>query len=105
VTERPRASNILRKVGGAVRRLREERQLSRAELAHLADSNERFLGGVERGEKNISVVNLCYVAAVLQVAPSELLSAVTAEDVAELPAKPRKRPGRATPRKKPPERG
>lgn len=32
-----------------------------------------YLGGVERGQRNIALVNICRLAEALKVAPSELL--------------------------------
>jgi transcriptional regulator with XRE-family HTH domain len=66
----------LKRVGATIRRIRQERQLSQDELARRADIHRTYMGGVERGERNLGVVNLIAVARALGVEPSVLLSDV-----------------------------
>src|SRR2546429_8980437 len=64
---------LLSAVGAAVRRLREERGLSRRELAHRSGVSERFLAELEGGQGNISVARLQDVARALGTSAGELL--------------------------------
>ena len=52
------AKGLLGAVGAAVRRLREERGLSRRALSDESGVSERFLADLEGGTGNISVVRL-----------------------------------------------
>src|SRR3989449_10100066 len=64
---------LLSSVGNAARRLREERGLSRRELAHRSGVSERFLAELEGGQGNISVARLQDVARALGTSAGELL--------------------------------
>jgi transcriptional regulator with XRE-family HTH domain len=56
-----------------VRRLRLARGLSQERLAELADIHRTYIGDVERGARNISLVNMSKIAAALGVLLSRLL--------------------------------
>jgi transcriptional regulator with XRE-family HTH domain len=60
-------------VGNNVRRLRTKFGLTQEALAHGADIDTRYVGGIERGEENPSVAVLGKIAGVLKVHPAELL--------------------------------
>ena len=59
--------------GKKVRELRLKKNLSQEKLAAEAGLDRTYVGGVERGERNIALVNICKIAAALGVRPSELL--------------------------------
>lgn len=61
-------------LGEAVRRRRLEIGLSQEELGLESGIHRTYVGGVERGERNISLANLMRLASVLQTRPSSLLS-------------------------------
>lgn len=64
----PRPSHpLLRTVGLTLRTLRRERGLSQEALADLADIDRSYMSGVERGLRNISVLNLERLAKALDV--------------------------------------
>src|SRR2546428_8695091 len=64
---------LLSSVGAAARRLREERGLTRRELAGRSGVSERFLAELESGQGNISVARLQDVARALGSSAGELL--------------------------------
>ena len=69
----PSRAAILRFVGETVRGQRETKQWSQEELAFRSGLDRTYVGGVERGERNIGVVNLVRIAQALSVSPSSLL--------------------------------
>ncbi|MGC5342936.1 helix-turn-helix domain-containing protein [Streptomyces sp. DT171] len=56
-----------------MRGLREARGLSQEGLAELAGLHRTYVGSVERGERNVSLVNIHRLARALNVASAELL--------------------------------
>src|SRR5437867_12914481 len=65
-------ATILKIVGGNIRKMRKSNRLTLEQLAEKAESNPKYLGGVERGEENIGLKKLAQVAAALRVDPYEL---------------------------------
>lgn len=61
-------------VGRAVRRFRQERRLSQEELADELGMHRTWVGGVERGERNLTLRSVERLAAGLGVDPAHLLS-------------------------------
>ena len=59
-------------VGANVRRLRVERKLTQEQLAHDAEIDLTYLGGIERGRRNPSVAVVGRLAQVLAVHPKRL---------------------------------
>ncbi len=60
-------------IGKNVRKARENKHLSQEKLALLADLDRSYVGGVERGERNISAINLKKVADALGLSVASLL--------------------------------
>lgn len=53
--------------------LRKQRQCSQEQLALESDLARIHLGGIERGQRNISLLNICRLAENLSLPPSALL--------------------------------
>ncbi len=61
------------RLGAAIRQRRKEIGLSQETLAVDAGLDRSYMGGVERGEHNLSVMNLQRIAIALQTKMSSLL--------------------------------
>jgi len=59
--------------GKKLRSLREERGWSQEKLAGECGLDRTYVGSVERGERNIALINICKLAKTLGVSPSDLL--------------------------------
>lgn len=66
-------SGVLRDVGCRVRDLREALGLSQEALADKAGLHRTYVGSLERGQRNVSVLNLYALAAALNEEPGHLL--------------------------------
>ncbi len=66
----------MEKLGGNVRALRQAKGLSQEELALEAGLDRTYMGGIERGERNVSVLNLCKVAVALELPAAALLEGI-----------------------------
>jgi transcriptional regulator with XRE-family HTH domain len=66
--------DILLRFGQAVRARRGDLRLSQEELAHLSGIDRSHMGKIERGERNVTLLNIERVAVALQTTPSKLLS-------------------------------
>ncbi|TKD25122.1 helix-turn-helix transcriptional regulator [Rhodobacter capsulatus] len=67
---------ILAAFGSRVRQLRKERSLSQEALADEAGLDRSYIGQVERGEKNVSLSNICRISNALNVPPQSLLETI-----------------------------
>ena len=63
----------LKQAGKRIRQARKARDMSQESLALAADLDRSYIGGVERGERNIAVVNLGKIASALDMPMNELL--------------------------------
>jgi transcriptional regulator with XRE-family HTH domain len=63
--------------GKSVRRLRQRRKLSQEKLAELAGLHATYIGRIERGRQNISLVSIGKIARALKVKPRELFKGVS----------------------------
>jgi transcriptional regulator with XRE-family HTH domain len=65
--------DLQRAVGRNLRRYRQERGLSQEAFADLVGVHRTYMGGLERGERNLTLQSLERIAAVIRVEPLELL--------------------------------
>jgi transcriptional regulator with XRE-family HTH domain len=63
----------LRALGDAIRAERKKFEVSQEDFAEMCDLHRTYVGQVERGEKNISFINILRVSRALGVEPSLLL--------------------------------
>jgi transcriptional regulator with XRE-family HTH domain len=62
--------------GKAIRALREERGYSQEELAERAGLHRNYVGGVERGERNVALENIVKLASALSVRTRDLFDSL-----------------------------
>lgn len=62
-------------IGAAIRTCRQNQGISQEQLAYMAEIDRSHMGKIERGERNVSVLNLIRICTALQTRASELLSA------------------------------
>lgn len=65
--------DLQRTVGANLRRYRQERQLSQEAFADVLGVHRTYMGGIERGERNLTLRSVERLATRLQVEASSLL--------------------------------
>jgi transcriptional regulator with XRE-family HTH domain len=63
-------------LGKAVRKRRHSMGLSQEALAEKADLHWTYIGGIERGERNVSLINIVRIARALELTPARLLAGI-----------------------------
>ena len=66
--------DFLQAVGLRIRKRREAQNLTQAQLGERCDLDRTFVGSVERGERNVAVLNLRKIAQALRVPLWDLLA-------------------------------
>ncbi|KQQ76740.1 helix-turn-helix domain-containing protein [Acinetobacter sp. Leaf130] len=61
------------KIGQLIRQKRKEKQISQEKLALLCNIDRSYLGRIERGEVNITILKLYEISELLDTNPKELL--------------------------------
>ncbi len=82
-------------LGLAIRQLRRASGISQEAFAASCGLHRTYIGGIERGERNVSFANLLRIADALGVRPSELLDRYEGflQDVSQPAARGRRPPG------------
>jgi transcriptional regulator with XRE-family HTH domain len=62
--------------GKALRNRREKLGVSQEEFADMCELDRTYVGGVERGERNLSLINIEKIALAFRVSMSELFKGV-----------------------------
>jgi transcriptional regulator with XRE-family HTH domain len=73
VSKRSDVAGDLERIGGAIRAARNGRGLSQEALADAAGIDRSHMGKIERGERNVTLLNLLRVARALGIRASTLL--------------------------------
>ncbi len=63
-----------KRIGNVIRKKRLELGLSQEDLAEECEVHRTYIGSIERGERNISLLNILRVSKALKIKASELLS-------------------------------
>jgi len=66
-------NDLLKRFGNRIRDMRKERGLSQEAFAALCELDRTYMGGVERGERNLSLENIERIDRGLDVSLSELM--------------------------------
>ena len=66
-------NHILKKFGDRIRSLRNQAGISQEKLAELAEMHRTYVSGIERGERNVSLMNITRLARALGVSVSKLM--------------------------------
>ena len=77
-------SKLLIAFGTAVRTARKGNSLTQQELADRASLHRTYIADIERGRRNVSLVNITALARALEISPSKLLNGIEAEEPAQL---------------------
>ena len=75
------SARALREFGARVRAFRKELGLSQERLAHDAGIHPTYLSSVERGERNVALINLLRLARALGVDPADLVEGLDAQGI------------------------
>ena len=72
-----RKDPVLVEIGSRLQKLRRQKGISQEALANLAGLHRTYLGMVERGERNVTVVNLLRITTAIDVSPGAVLEGLT----------------------------
>jgi len=67
---------ILEQFGNNIRELRRNKGFSQEGFADAVGLHRTYMGGVERGERNLSVLNIVKIIRKLEISPNEIFSGI-----------------------------
>ena len=67
---------LLKKFGDRVLSLRNQAGISQEKLAEMAEMHRTYVSGIERGERNVSLINIMRLASALNVSVSKLVEGI-----------------------------
>ena len=70
-------ASIKQVFGKRLREIRHDKGLSQEALAHACELDRTYIGGIERGERNISLINIVRIARALEIDPLELMTSLS----------------------------
>ena len=73
---RQNEKDILKRFGQRVRDLRKAKGFSQEGFAHACELDRTYIGGIERGERNVALRNIERIAVTLGVTVSELMQGI-----------------------------
>ena len=69
-------ADILKRFGERVRELRKEQGYSQENFAYACELDRTYIGGIERGERNVALRNIERIADTLGISVAELMEGV-----------------------------
>ena len=69
-------NSSLIKLGLQIREIRKSKNISQEQLALLADVDRSYVGGIERGERNVSLLTLAKIASCLGCTVSDFTKGI-----------------------------
>ena len=67
------SENILVIFGNRVKELRKDKKMTQQQFADLSDLHKNYIGMIERGERNPSLINIQNIATAFEMSISELM--------------------------------
>ena len=67
------SNSILKAFGTRIKSIRLEKGLSQEQLGLIAELDRTYISGIERGLRNVSLINIERLALALNIEPAELL--------------------------------
>jgi transcriptional regulator with XRE-family HTH domain len=77
-------SDLSAHIGERIRLFRKNRRLTQEQLGELVELPQSYVGGIERGEKNISLETLERIIVALDIKPGELFRSTYVSDTTEV---------------------
>jgi transcriptional regulator with XRE-family HTH domain len=66
------SEKLLKEFGSHLRIIRKNKNLSQEQLGLLAELDRTYISGIERGVRNISLINIFRLAEALEISPADL---------------------------------
>lgn len=70
---------VLVAFGLHIKQLRQSRNISQEQLGLIADLDRTYISGIERGKRNVSLINIVKLAEALEVDKTRLLEFTTSQ--------------------------